>query len=166
MTKFFHGPARVYEAVSSDPRVKKVEVASYGDSVSRVAIASTEGVARVVAKRGGKCAAGLLMERELKFLGDELEKPARPFVVILGGAKVSDKIKVIDRLLEKADVTVDAVNRYSKMSHALAPTVFFEFHGDRIASARPTPVMLLTTGSAPLGRGSGVLGSRGPGLNP
>ncbi len=65
--------------------------------------ASTEGVARVVAQRGGQCAAGLLMERELKFLGDELEKPARPFVVILGGAKVSDKIQVIDRLLEKAD---------------------------------------------------------------
>jgi len=65
--------------------------------------ASTEGVARVIAKRGGQCAAGLLMERELKFLGEELEKPERPFVVILGGAKVSDKIKVIDRLLEKAD---------------------------------------------------------------
>jgi phosphoglycerate kinase len=65
--------------------------------------ASTEGVARIVAKRGGQCAAGLLMERELKFLGDELEKPARPFVVILGGAKVSDKITVIDRLLDKAD---------------------------------------------------------------
>jgi phosphoglycerate kinase len=65
--------------------------------------ASTEGIARVIAKRGGQCAAGLLMERELKFLGDELENPARPFVVILGGAKVSDKIKVIDRLLEKAD---------------------------------------------------------------
>jgi phosphoglycerate kinase len=65
--------------------------------------ASTEGVARVVARRGGQCAAGLLMERELKFLGEELDKPARPFVVILGGAKVSDKIQVIDRLLEKAD---------------------------------------------------------------
>jgi phosphoglycerate kinase len=65
--------------------------------------ASTEGVARLVAQRGGQCAAGLLMERELKFLGDELDKPARPFVVILGGAKVSDKIQVIDRLLEKAD---------------------------------------------------------------
>src|SRR5665213_3288096 len=65
--------------------------------------ASTEGVARVVAARGGQCAAGLLMERELKYLGNELENPARPFVVILGGAKVSDKIKVIDRLLEKAD---------------------------------------------------------------
>ena len=65
--------------------------------------ASTEGVARVVAKRGGKCAAGLLMERELKYLGDELANPARPFVVILGGAKVSDKIKVIDALLDKAN---------------------------------------------------------------
>lgn len=65
--------------------------------------ASTEGVARVVAARGGKCAAGLLMERELKYLGNELENPASPFVVILGGAKVSDKINVIDRLLEKAD---------------------------------------------------------------
>src|SRR5262252_4513303 len=65
--------------------------------------ASTEGVARVVAGRGGQCAAGLLMERELKFLGDELENPARPFVVILGGGKVSDKIQVIDRLLEKAN---------------------------------------------------------------
>jgi phosphoglycerate kinase len=64
--------------------------------------ASTEGIARVIAKRGGQCAAGLLMERELKFLGDELESPGRPFVVILGGAKVSDKINVIDRLLEKA----------------------------------------------------------------
>ncbi len=65
--------------------------------------ASTEGIARIVAKRGGKCAAGLLMERELKYLGDELASPVKPFVVILGGAKVSDKIKVIDALLDKAD---------------------------------------------------------------
>ena len=43
------------------------------------------------------------MEKELRYLGDELENPKRPFVVILGGAKVSDKIKVIDRLLDKAD---------------------------------------------------------------
>src|SRR5688572_12851345 len=65
--------------------------------------ASTAGVAKVLAKNNAPRAAGLLMERELKFLGDELENPAKPFVVILGGAKVSDKIKVIDRLLEKAD---------------------------------------------------------------
>ena len=68
--------------------------------------ASTCGVARIVRAWGGKAAAGLLMDRELKFLGDELENPARPFVVILGGAKVSDKIKVIDRLLDKADTVL------------------------------------------------------------
>ncbi|MBM3823578.1 MAG: phosphoglycerate kinase [Verrucomicrobia bacterium] len=68
--------------------------------------ASTEGVAKLVKARGGACAGGFLMERELKFLGDELEAPARPFVVILGGAKVSDKIGVIDRLLEKADTII------------------------------------------------------------
>jgi len=68
--------------------------------------ASTAGVADVLNARGGQSVAGLLMERELQFLGDELESPQRPFVVILGGAKVSDKIKVIDRLLEKADTIV------------------------------------------------------------
>jgi phosphoglycerate kinase len=60
---------------------------------------STAGVAKFVKERG----IGFLMERELKYLGDELENPKRPFVVILGGAKVSDKIKVIDRLLDKAN---------------------------------------------------------------
>ena len=65
--------------------------------------ASTAGVPNEIRKKGGACAAGFLMERELRFLGEELQDPARPFVVVLGGAKVSDKIKVIDRLLEKAD---------------------------------------------------------------
>lgn len=65
--------------------------------------ASTSGVAEALAAKNAPRVAGLLMERELTFLGDELENPARPFVVILGGAKVSDKIKVIDRLLEKAN---------------------------------------------------------------
>ena len=98
-----------YEEEANDPafaeklaRVAEVYVNDAFGAAHR-AHASTEGVARVVAKGGGQCAAGLLMERELKFLGDELENPARPFVVILGGAKVSDKIKVIDRLLERAD---------------------------------------------------------------
>jgi len=81
--------------------------------------ASTEGIARVIAQRGGKCAAGLLKERELKFLGDELQNPAHPFVVILGGAKVSDKIKVIDRLLEKADtILIGGAMAYTfKLAH-------------------------------------------------
>ena len=46
---------------------------------------------------------GLLMEKELKYLQDELENPAKPFLVILGGGKVSDKIGVIKALMEKAD---------------------------------------------------------------
>ena len=47
--------------------------------------------------------AGFLIQKELTFLGEKTDKPERPFVVILGGAKVSDKITVINRLLEKAD---------------------------------------------------------------
>lgn len=49
---------------------------------------------------------GLLMEKELAYLHDELESPERPFVVILGGAKVNDKIAVINRLLDKADTII------------------------------------------------------------
>lgn len=61
--------------------------------------ASTEGVARLL----GQSAAGFLMQRELKYLKEELATPARPFVVIMGGSKVSDKIQVIMSLMEKAD---------------------------------------------------------------
>ena len=62
--------------------------------------ASTVGITKFVEKS----AMGFLMERELKFLKEGLEKPAKPFVVILGGAKVSDKIGVLKALIEKADV--------------------------------------------------------------
>src|SRR5213078_1113813 len=50
-----------------------------------------------------KCAMGFLMEKELKYLHEELDNPAKPFVVILGGAKVSDKIGVLKALIQKAD---------------------------------------------------------------
>ncbi|HVL39703.1 MAG TPA: phosphoglycerate kinase, partial [Fimbriimonadaceae bacterium] len=60
--------------------------------------ASTEGVARYL-----PAVAGFLIEKELKFLGEALESPRRPFVAILGGAKVKDKIGVIESLLPKVD---------------------------------------------------------------
>jgi phosphoglycerate kinase len=61
--------------------------------------ASTEGVSRHVKTS----VAGLLMERELRYLGMALEAPERPFVAVLGGAKVSDKIQVIESLLPRVD---------------------------------------------------------------
>jgi phosphoglycerate kinase len=61
--------------------------------------ASTEGVSHHVKESG----AGLLMEKELRYLGMALEAPERPFVAVLGGAKVSDKIQVIESLLPRVD---------------------------------------------------------------
>jgi phosphoglycerate kinase len=61
--------------------------------------ASTEGITHHVQK----AAAGFLMEKELRYLGGALESPQRPFVAILGGAKISDKIEVIENLLGKVD---------------------------------------------------------------
>lgn len=66
--------------------------------------ASTAALPEIIKARGGRAAAGLLMEKELRYLGSVLTNPARPMVCILGGAKVSDKIKVIENLLNIADV--------------------------------------------------------------
>jgi phosphoglycerate kinase len=63
--------------------------------------ASTEGVAHKL-----PAVAGFLIEKEIQFLGQAVENPARPFVAILGGAKVKDKIKVIDSLLPKVDTLI------------------------------------------------------------
>lgn len=65
--------------------------------------ASTAGVADVMRREGCPAVAGLLMERELRFLGGALESPERPFVAIIGGAKISGKIDVIENLLPRVD---------------------------------------------------------------
>jgi phosphoglycerate kinase len=65
--------------------------------------ASTCGVAEVMRQAGRPAVAGLLMERELRFLGDAMESPDRPFSAILGGAKISGKIDVIQNLLPRVD---------------------------------------------------------------
>ena len=65
--------------------------------------ASMYGVARAIQAAGGPAVAGFLVEKEIKYLAEALAEPKRPFVAILGGAKVSGKIKLISTLLDKVD---------------------------------------------------------------
>ena len=67
---------------------------------------SVEGVTKFVREKGGSCAVGYLMQKEIDFLGNAVENPVRPFVAILGGAKVADKLNVINNLLEKCDTLI------------------------------------------------------------
>ena len=93
------------EEEANDPKFAEA-LAKLGDlfvndafGAAHRAHASTAGITKFVAKS----AMGFLMEKELRHLREGLDKPARPFVVILGGAKVSDKIGVLKALMEKAD---------------------------------------------------------------
>lgn len=65
--------------------------------------ASTEGVAQAIRANGGSAVAGYLMKKELAALGTAVSNPPHPYVAIMGGAKISDKIKLIDNLLDTAD---------------------------------------------------------------
>ncbi len=92
------------EETDNDPEFSK-QLASLAEiyvndafGAAHRAHSSTAGVAQYL-----PAVAGLLIEKELKFLGNALNNPERPFIAILGGAKVSDKIGVIDNLLEKVD---------------------------------------------------------------
>jgi phosphoglycerate kinase len=94
------------EEEANDPGFSK-SLAELGDvyvndafGTAHRAHASTVGITRFVQKS----AMGFLMEKELKYLHEELDSPAKPFVVIMGGAKVSDKIGVLKALMKKADV--------------------------------------------------------------
>ncbi len=68
--------------------------------------ASVAVVTKYVREKGGNCAVGYLMQKEIDFLGNAVENPVRPFVAILGGAKVADKLNVINNLLEKCDTLI------------------------------------------------------------
>lgn len=73
---------------------------------SHRAHASVEGVTKFITAKGGTNAVGYLMQKEIDFLGNAVENPVRPFVAILGGAKVADKLNVISNLLEKCDTLI------------------------------------------------------------
>lgn len=95
------------EEEANDPAFAK-ELASLGDlfvndafGTAHRAHASTEGVTHYLPS-----VAGFLLEKEIQYLGNSVDNPKRPFVAILGGAKVKDKIKVIDNLLNKVDALI------------------------------------------------------------
>ena len=95
------------EEEKNDPEFAKA-LASYADvyvndafGTAHRAHASTEGIARIL-----PAYAGLLMEKEIEFLGKLMENPERPFAAIIGGAKVSGKIKVLRNLVDKVDIMV------------------------------------------------------------
>ena len=73
---------------------------------SHRAHASVAGVTKFITEKGGENVVGYLMQKEINFLGNAVENPVRPFVAILGGAKVADKLNVINNLLEKCDTLI------------------------------------------------------------
>ena len=73
---------------------------------SHRAHASVAGVTKFITAKGGSNVVGYLMQKEIDFLGNAVENPVRPFVAILGGAKVADKLNVINNLLEKCDTLI------------------------------------------------------------
>lgn len=86
------------------------KLASYGDVYVNDAFgtahrdhASTASICKFMKKKGGPCVAGFLMQKELDYLGSAVEAPQRPFVAIIGGAKVSGKLEVLQSLMKKVN---------------------------------------------------------------
>lgn len=110
--------------------------------------ASTAGLPRAVKAKGGAAAAGSLVEEELAVLGGLLDRPRRPFVAVLGGAKVSEKIEVVEALLARADAVLvggamastfflamglETGNSLTEPDEAEAARVLMEAAGPRLA---------------------------------
>ncbi len=117
------------EEEANDPKFAEA-LAKLGDiyvndafGAAHRAHASTAGITKFVPK----AAMGFLMEKELRYLHEELDRPGKPFVVIMGGAKVSDKIGVLKALMEKADTIL--------ICGAMANT-FFKAQGIPIGASR------------------------------
>ncbi len=95
--------------------------------------ASTAGMAKFVKEK----AAGFLIQKEVEYLGKALARPAKPFVAILGGAKVSDKIKVLDNLLSKADaICIGGAMAYTFLKAEGVPVGKSKVEEDKVDLAR------------------------------
>ena len=112
-TKGIHLTEEEYQAKKAELKEKRAamakKLASYGDVYANDAFGTAHRAhasTAVVADYLRPAVSGFLLEKEIKFLGDAVENPVRPFVAILGGAKVSDKLKVIKNLLNKVDTLI------------------------------------------------------------
>ena len=103
-----------YAAKKAELKAKKQEMAeklaTYGDVYVNDAFgtahrdhASTASIAKYMKAKGGACAAGFLLEKEINFLGNAVENAVHPFVAVIGGAKVSGKLEVLQSLMKKVD---------------------------------------------------------------
>ncbi len=111
--KGIHLTEEEFQAKKAELKEKRVamakKLASYGDVYCNDAFGTAHRAhasTAVVADYLRPAVSGFLLEKEIKFLGDAVENPVRPFVAILGGAKVSDKLKVIKNLLGKVDTLI------------------------------------------------------------
>ncbi len=111
--KGIHLTEEEFQAKKAELKEKRAamakKLASYGDVYCNDAFGTAHRAhasTAVVADYLRPAVSGFLLEKEIKFLGDAVENPVRPFVAILGGAKVSDKLKVIKNLLGKVDTLI------------------------------------------------------------
>ena len=111
--KGIHLTEEEYQAKKAELKAKRQEMAkklaSYGDIYANDAFGTAHRAhasTAVIADYLKPAVSGFLLEKEIKFLGDAVENPVRPFVAILGGAKVSDKLAVVKNLLNKVDTLI------------------------------------------------------------
>ncbi len=111
--KGIHLTEEEYQAKKAELKAERIEMskklASYGDIYCNDAFGTAHRAhasTAVIADYIQPAVSGFLLEKEIKFLGDAVENPVRPFVAILGGAKVSDKLAVVKNLLNKVDTLI------------------------------------------------------------
>ena len=111
--KGIHLTEEEYQAKKAELKAKRQEMAkklaSYGDVYANDAFGTAHRAhasTAVIADYLQPAVSGFLLEKEIRFLGDAVENPVRPFVAILGGAKVSDKLAVVKNLLNKVDTLI------------------------------------------------------------